>query len=647
MVQDITLKDHTFERRIFLSRIVVASVVVFVLLSFLIARLTYLQVTEYEKWSTKSDNYRIHVQSVVPTRGLIYDRNGVLLAENIPSFNLIMVKENVENIDATIELIQSLIEFSDEDIDAFQSRLKRGRVPFSSILVRLNLSEDEIARIAVNQFRLSGISVEAQLVRFYPQGEAMAHAVGYLSSISEEELKVLDSVNYSGTHQTGKMGVEKFYENILHGQVGYQTVEKNARGQIMKVLDRTDPVPGEDIVLHLDSHLQIAAMEALGDKRGGVIALDVETGGVLAMVSKPAFDPNLFVQGISQAEYSRLNDPIDTPLFNRALAKYSPGSTVKPFIGLASLNYGVRTTEYSIHDPGYYNLLGLTKHDWTWSSGRNGHGEVNLQKAIYQSCNVYFWDLANDLGIDRMHDFMFRFGFGRNTSIDIPQASSGTLPSTQWKREAIGEPWYPGDTLNSVIGQGYTEATTLQLATATLLMANKGHWKQAAMLKKVGLEGEDIVRSVTIPDIQLENPENWDFIADAMEKVVHRGDGGYRDNGSAWANIDYVDKLDYQMAGKSGTAQVISHGEDYDYDNEEEVEEKFRNNAFFISFAPANDPKIAVVVFVEHGEAGSRVAGPIAREILDAYLLKDGELKPEFLEQDQELIQTLASSGGE
>lgn len=635
MVEKVTLQDRQFERQIVLSRLIIGGIISFLLILVLFARIYYLQVNQHEYYSTKSDSYRIHVQSVVPTRGLIYDRNGVLIAENVPSFTLSLVKENAgdsaEEIDQIVGIIGSLITLTEEDIDNFHSRLKNRSVPFASVPVRYNLSEDEIAKISVNQFRLPGVTVDAELVRNYPNGEDFAHAVGYLSSITEEELKRVDPVNYRGTHQIGKMGVEKYYEDLLHGQVGYQTVEKNARGQLMKVLSRTDPIPGQDIILHLDSELQKAAVAALGDYRGAVVALDPNTGGVLALVSKPAFDPNHFVQGISRNEYAKLNDPVATPLFNRALAKYAPGSTVKPFLGLAALNYGLRTREQTISDPGYYKLSNDSHiyHDWTWWVNESGHNQVNLQKAIFQSCDIYFYDLATDMGIDKMHDFLFRFGFGRNTTIDMPQASAGTLPSRQWKRDNLGQPWYPGDTLNSSIGQGFTEATPLQLATATLLMANKGQWMRPALLKQVGIEGTPVEPNRSLPDIELENPDDWNFIQDSMAMVVHKGAGGYRETGTAYPYIAMNKALPYRMAGKSGTAQVVGMAEDFD--NDAEVVEKFRDHALFISFAPVDNPQIALAVFIEHGEGGSSIAGPIAREIIDAYLLEDGELKPEYI----------------
>jgi len=630
MTDRFTFKDHQRERQLFLSRLLIGAVVVVTLFGALISRLVFLQVYEHEYYSTKSDEYRISIQPVVPNRGLIYDRNGVLLAENKASYTLMLVKEEAGNIASSLELLESIIELSPDDVEKFQTRLKRRSIPFSPVPLRFNLTEHEIASIAVNQFKLPGINVEAQLVRHYPQGEVMAHAIGYLASISEDELKTVDPVNYSGTHQIGKMGVERFYEDILHGKVGYETVEKNARGQIMKVLDRTDPVPGQDIVLHLDSKLQMAATNALGDFRGGVIALDPTNGGVLAMISKPSFDPNLFVQGISKTDYAKLNDRVESPLFNRALAKYSPGSTMKPFVGLAALDTGLRTREYTIRDPGHFRLDGDRHiyHDWTWWVSKNGHDIVNLEKAIYQSCDTYFFDLATDMSIDTMHDFLFKFGFGRNTSVDIPQASKGTLPNRQWKQDNLGQPWYPGETLNSSIGQGYTETSPLQLATATMLIANRGKWYQPAMLKRVGAGAPDVKRSSYIPDIELKNPDDWRFMGDAMADVIHKNNGGYRNNGTAYPYVVNVGPMPYRMAGKSGTAQVI--GMAADFDKNAEVPEQYRDHALFIAFAPVDDPKIAVAVFVEHGEGGSSVAGPIARKVIDAYLLEDGKLKPEF-----------------
>ncbi|MDY6982692.1 MAG: penicillin-binding protein 2, partial [Pseudomonadota bacterium] len=626
---------HNRERQIFVSRLLIGGGVAIVLLMMLIARLVFLQVYQHEYYSTKSDSYRISIQPVVPNRGLIYDRNGVILAENKPSYTLTVVKEHAAEFDRSLELLRTLIRLTPDDEEGFADRQRRRAVPFSSVPLRFNLTEEERANIAINQFQLPGISVESELVRHYPQGDLMAHALGYVAALSEEDLQLVDRENYAGTHQIGKMGVEKFYEDTLHGRVGYETVEKNARGQIMKVLSRSDPVPGEDIMLHLDSKLQRAAVEALGDYRGGIVALDPETGGVLAMVSKPSFDPNLFVGGISKTDYAKLQDRIETPLFNRALARYSPGSTIKPFLGLAALDTGIRTREYTIRDNGRFHIGSNVWHDWTWWDNRSGHDIVNLEKAIYQSCDIYFYDLATDMDIDVMHDFLYQFGFGRNTSVDIPQANIGILPSRAWKRETKGESWYPGETVNSSIGQGYTEATPLQLATATMLMANKGKWNPPALLKRIGLDAPDVQHEHQMPDIQLKNPSDWDFIQHAMESVVHKDRSeGYRTNGTAYdyiANAKDNPLKAYHMGGKSGTAQVINHAADFKKGDGKALPEIYRDHGLFIAFAPVEAPKIAVAIFVQNGESGSNVAGTMARRILDAYLLgPDGQLKPEF-----------------
>ena len=628
------LKDHNQERKLFLSRLFIGSGIAVVLVLVLISRMFYLQVIEHDYYSTKSDDYRIHTQPVAPSRGLIYDRNGILLADNKPSYNLTVVRENAKDIETSLDLLADLIDLSNEEVDKLRVRLKRRAVPFSSVAVRMNLDEVEIARIAVNQFRLPGFSIEAQLARHYPLGELAAHAIGYIGSISEEEMKHLDPVNYEGTESIGILGVEKFYEDILHGKVGYEQVEKNAGGRVMQVLSRTDPVSGSDIVLHLDSKLQQAAGEALGEFNGGVIALDPQNGGVLAMVSKPSFDPNLFIGGISRTDYARLTKDKNTPLLNRALSKYSPGSTIKPFLGLAALDTGIRTRDYTVSDPGHFQLPGAAHiyHDWTWWVNKSGHGLVDLERAIYQSCDIYFFDLATDMNIDVMHDFLSQFGFGRNTSYDIPQAGAGVLPSRKWKKDKMGQPWFPGETVNSSIGQGYTEATPLQLATAAMLMANHGKWHQPSMVKRIGMDGPDVTHDSVYPDIKLKNEDDWSFITHAMSEVVHKDkSGGYRSDGTAWQYIARVKPLAYTMAGKSGTAQVKSMAADFKRSDKKTMPLEYKDNALFIAFAPVENPKIAVAVFVEHGDGGSSVAGPIARKVLDAYLVdENNQLKPEF-----------------
>jgi len=447
------------------------------------------------------------------------------------------------------------------------------------------------------------------------------HAVGSVRRINENDARRLDPVAYAGTDHMGKTGVEGFYEPDLLGRVGYQQVEIDARGRIMKVLESDLPEPGKDLTLHLDSTLQRAAVDALGERRGTVVAIEPKTGGILAMVSKPGYDPNLFVTGIDHKTYASLRDSIDVPLFNRAiLGQYQPGSTIKPIIGLAGLVTGLTTQDYTIDDPGWFRLPGKERlyRDWNWrSSGLGGHGEVNLQKAIYRSCNVYFYSLAVKMGIDRIDDYLALFGFGVNTALDLPEAKNGLLPSREWKEESRGLPWYPGDTVNIGIGQGDMLVTPLQLATAVSVIANRGTWVAPRML----MSGSDLIDSSDAPimnSIDLIPNHVWDYIIASMEMVVHRGNQGYGENGTAWAHIGQ--DIPYRMAGKSGTAQVveIKQGEEYD---EEILDERQRKHAWFVAFAPVDDPKIALAVLLENGGGGSEVAAPVARAIIDHHLL--------------------------
>ncbi|MCH8257296.1 MAG: penicillin-binding protein 2, partial [Proteobacteria bacterium] len=462
---------------------------------------------------------------------------------------------------------------------------------------------------------------EAKLVRHCPKGELMAHAVGSVRRIHEKDVRRLDRVAYSGTDHVGKIGIERFYESDLLGTVGYRRVETNARGKVMKVLDSTLPVSGKDLVLYVDSSLQRVASDALGERRGAIVAIDPSTGGILAMVSKPGYDPNLFVTGIDFDTYAKLRDSIDVPLFNRAIqGQYEPGSTIKPLLGLTGLVTGVIDPEFTIEDPGWFQLPNDERlyRDWNWTkSGLGGHGVVNLQKAIYRSCNVYFYNLAVKLGIDRIHEYFEMFGFGRNTALDLPEARNGLLPSKAWKREARGFPWYPGDTVNIGIGQGDMLVTPLQLATAITVIANRGKWVAPRMLK----EGSDLMyeSGVVVPqDINLVPEHVWELIISSMQMVVHRGNQGFGENGTAWAYIGR--DISYSMAGKSGTAQVveIKQGEEYD---EDKLDDRQRKHAWFVAFAPVDKPRIALAVLIENGGGGSKFAAPVARQVLDHYLL--------------------------
>ena len=618
MSQPIRLKDHEKDARLVRSRVVVGAIVVVALICALIVRLYYLQVVQYEYHSTLSENNRVHVRPLPPPRGLIFDRNGVVIADNRPSFSLTMTRERSKGWQQELDVVVEILELTPEDRALFEKRMKQGRRPFEPVPILFELNEEQIARIAVNQFRLPGVEVDAQLVRHYPQGAHFAHSVGYMGRINEKELKTLDPVSYSGTHHIGKTGIERFYEAELHGQVGYEEVETNARGRVLRVLKRTDPIPGKDIVLSLDIKLQEAAEEALAGRRGAVVALNPLTGEVLAMVSQPSFDPNLFVTGISFKAYAELRDSIDRPLFNRILrGLYPPGSTIKPAVAIAGLDSGVISGATRVYDPGYYQLPNYDHKYRNWN--RTGDGYVDLDTAIMRSNDTYFYDLAHKLGIDRLSSYMNQFGIGQKVSLDMFEESAGLMPSREWKRATRRQAWFPGETLILGIGQGYMQSTPLQLAQATALIASKGKWIRPHLAKTI--EGVPPVDPNPMPDIVLRDPSNWAKVTHGMQQVVHGARGTARVAGVG---------AQYLIAGKSGTAQVVAikQGEKYD---RSKVQERHRDHALFVGFAPANNPQIAVSVMIENGEAGSRVASPVVRSVMDAWLLgADGKLKPEY-----------------
>ncbi|MED5411682.1 MAG: penicillin-binding protein 2 [Pseudomonadota bacterium] len=628
------LKDHEAEQRLFNRRLLTAAALIVLLFSSLVVKLFNLQVTQHDYFSARSDGNRLHSQYVPPARGLIFDREGELLADNQPIFNLTVVREQVVDMDATLDYLSSLIRLTEDDIEQFNSRMQRNRVPFSSVPLRYVLSNEEKSRIAVNSHLLPGIAIEPQFVRQYPLGSLTAHAIGYVSEINRQELDNLsdeDRENYGGTNHIGKTGIERTYEDILHGVVGYEIVEKNNRGQVMRYLDRTDPVAGKNITLHMNAELQRAAEDALGELRGAVVAIEPSTGGILAMVSKPAFDPNLFVTGISNKDYSVLvTDEINTPLFDRTTNPYPPGSTIKPFLGLGGLHHEFIDYEFAINDPGYFRLPGVSYRwgDWTLRTRiGGGHQHTDLQKAIFQSCNTFFFDLGNRMGIDTIHGFMSRFGFGDNFAADISYARTGVLPSREWKMESRGEPWYPGDTINSSIGQGYMWATPLQLATAASIIANKGKVAQPRMLKAVEGQTYAPVFENAVPDVILNDLDYWRYIEEAMTMVVHRPySDQFRDYGTAYPEIAQKDPdMSYKLAGKSGTAQAVGISQDILSSDDIMVSDLNRDHALFIAFAPAMNahiaPQIALAVFVENGESGGGAAGPIAKQLTDKYLL--------------------------
>jgi penicillin-binding protein 2 len=618
MPQPIPLEDHQKDAGHVRQRVIVGAVAIVLLTSALLARLYFLQVVQYDYHSTLSENNRVHVQPLPPTRGLIFDRNGQILADNRPSFSLTLTRERAGDWLQVLDVIVEVLQLPADERVLFEKRVRQGRRPFEPVPVLFELSEEQIARVAVNQFRLPGVEVVAQLVRHYPEGEHFAHTVGYVGRINEAELQRLDPVDYSGTHHIGKTGIERFYEDQLHGEVGYEEVETNARGRVLRVLKHTDSIPGKDLRLTLDVRLQQAAEEALAGRRGAIVALQPATGEVLAMVSQPSFDPNLFVTGISFKAYAELRDSIDRPLFNRVLrGLYPPGSTIKPMMAIAGLDTGVITPETLVYDPGFYQLPNYAHKYRNWNRG--GDGWVKLDMAIMHSNDTYFYDLAHKLGIDRMHAYMSRFGLGQRVGLDMFEETSGLMPSRAWKQARYRQAWYPGETLILGIGQGYMQTTPLQLAQAATLMATRGKWIRPHLAKTI--EGQAPVDDNPMPDIELRDPGFWEPARQGMEQVMHGPRGTARKVG---------DQAAYRIAGKSGTAQVVAikQGERYDRDS---VRERNRDHAWFIGYAPADNPQIVVAVLVENGESGSGVAAPVLKQVMDAWLLDErGQLKAEY-----------------
>ncbi|MBA6413214.1 penicillin-binding protein 2 [Parahaliea sp. F7430] len=611
MPPPIALKDPHREARIYSARTIAAVLIVTGLLALILVRYYSLQITEYETYRTQSERNRVQLQPLPPKRGLIYDRNGVLLADNRPSHLLSIVVEQVPDLDATLAELQKLLPISEADLESFYKKKARRR-PYEAVPLRFRLTEEERARLAVNRYALPGVTVEAQLQRYYTHGELFAHAIGYVGRINEREAFELDSSDYRGTFHIGKIGVERYYEDILHGEVGYQNVETNAHGRVLRVLERFDPRPGADLTLHLDIELQRTAYEALGEQRGAVVALDTATGGVLALVSTPGFDSNLFVNGISSADYSALRDSPDVPLFNRAVqGQYPPGSTVKPMMALAGLKSGLVTPEYTVADPGWYRLPGDSRRyrDWILKIRGTGHApRVAMEMAIAESCDVYFYDLARRLTIDGMYEYLQPFGLGERSGIDTTNERSGVLPSTRWKRDHMNQPWYPGETLSAGIGQGYMLTTPLQLAVSTAVLATKGrHWSPRLVRS---IDGQPLV-APELPPVEA-SPEHWQAVQEGMHAVVHSARGSAR---------SIAKGLQYEIAGKTGTAQVIGIAQNEIY-REENVAERHRNHGLFIAFAPYEAPTIAVAVIVENG-GGSSAAYPIARKVIDTWLLNE------------------------
>ena len=621
MAVALAIKDPNRERALIIRRAITFFVIIVLCLGVLAARFVQLQVYEHESYQYRSDKNRIQVQPLAPPRGLIFDRNGLLLADNRPSSALGIVVERVEDLEAMIQRVRGIVTLSEEQVEQFYQRVKRSRRPGEPVVLAENLSNADIAALAVDRHYLDGVKVITRLQRYYPQAGIAAHAVGSVRRMTEEDLRQLDPSRYRATQFVGKRGVEAYYESDLHGRPGFQQVETDAHGRVTRIIDIDPPSVGRNITLYLDAQLQRAAVNALGERRGAIVALDPKTGGVLALVSKPSYDPNQFVVGMSDSEFRALSESVYLPLFNRATnGQYAPGSTFKPVVGLAGIASGAMQWDTKIEDRGSFRLTGGEREyrDWSWTvDDSGGQGIVDLRKAIYRSSNVYFYDVASRLDIDYLARFAGEFGFGQNLAVDIRDASRGLVPDPEWKLGAKGEKWYQGDSVNLGIGQGDLLVTPLQIATYAAMIANRGRVVRPRMV----MSGDDksTASFAPLPSEQTSDlsAEDWQQIVAAMEDVVHLGGQGFRGNGTAWAYIGQ--SIGYRMAGKSGTAQVVEirQGEEYD---EEDLSEFRRKHAWFMAFAPVEDPQIALAVLVENGGGGSSVAAPVAKEVIDAYL---------------------------
>ena len=602
------LRDTRREWMINRSRMIVAVLAIIVVLGVLVYRYYSLQIVQHDDFMTQSDRNRIRVEVIPPTRGQIVDRRGRLLAANKPTFVIGVVRERSEDPAALVDTLTERLSLSDRELKAFQERSERRR-PFEAVPIKLGLDDAALATVAVDLHQLPGVVVDAKLTRDYPFGEALSHVLGYVGRVSAEDLFELDAERYRSTLHTGKVGLEKRYEPLLHGKPGYQYVETNAHGRVLRVLEKQAPVPGKNLRLYLDLDLQREAVAALGDQRGAVVALDPLTGGVLAMVSNPSYDPNLFVEGISYSDYAKLRGSLDTPLLNRAVqGQYPPGSTIKPLISLGALARDFITPDTEIRDPGWYRLPGDDRRyrDWTLRVRGTGHAEtVDLRMAIAESCDTYYYDLAHRMGIDAMAEVLQPFGLGQRTGIDIPGEQDGILPNTDWKRAALGEPWYPGETISAGIGQGYMLTTPLQLAQAAMVLANKGESFVPSVVHRV----DDLtVGGVQRPSIPMDEAD-WQAVVVGMVDVVHSPRG---------TAAGIARGIGYQIAGKTGTTQVVNIAQDAIYD-EDAISERNRNHGLFIAFAPVENPRIVVAVIAENG-GGSRAASPVAQRIMDAWL---------------------------
>ncbi|WP_404402341.1 penicillin-binding protein 2 [Idiomarina seosinensis] len=607
------IRDQEAESSLFARRVFVAIAIIVAVFMLLVGNMYNLQVEEHTELQTRSNDNRIKLLPVAPNRGLIYDRNGALLAENLPVYSLDVHPDEIADLNATIAELGQILTITDNDLQQFENNLK-GQRRFNTVTLLDELEPEQVATFAAHQHRFPGVSIEARLIRHYPYAELLTHVVGYVAKINRRDVERLrqdnELANYAASRTIGKLGIEKYYEQALHGEVGYQRVEVNNRGRAVRTLSTEAPTPGQDIVLELDIELQKKATEILGDNRGSIILMDADTGGLLAMASTPSYDPNWFVNGISYARYQSLLNSRHSPLLNRATqGGYPPASTIKPQIGLLGLVEGTITEQSKIWDPGWFEIRGVDRRYRDWLSW--GHGWVDLNTAIAESCDVFYYDLALKLGVDKISAFMTQFGFGEKTGIDIQEEVSALMPSRGWKRARFDEPWYAGETLSVGIGQSYWTATPMQLVAATAVLANEGEFLIPRLLRGFGTTDQIEPAEIAYkPPVVIDNSTYWQEVKEGMEDVNMGSKGTAR---TAFSDAAY------SSAGKTGTAQVVNLGQDEEYDAEL-IAERYRDNAMYVGYAPADDPKVVIVVAMENvvGGGGS-VAAPAARQMLDSW----------------------------
>jgi penicillin-binding protein 2 len=580
----------------------------------LFSRFVWLQVIQFDHYHALAESNRISLVPAPPSRGVIYDRRGEVLAQNFSAYTLEVTPDKVGDLDQTLDQLATVVAIDGGDRKRFKRLLAESK-NFESIPIRNRLTEEEVARFTVNRYRFPGVEVKARLFRQYPYGEIFSHVVGYIGRMGQHDLDRLEAgdqlANYRGTDHIGKLGIEATYEAWLHGNTGIEKVETDSSGRAVRLLSRTAPTSGHSLYLHLDAKLQQVAEKVFGDYRGALVALDPRNGGVLALVSKPGFDPNLFVDGIDSGTWRDLSDSPDHPLVNRALrGVYPPGSTLKPFMALAGLELGVRKPGDTISDPGYYTLSGSSHRYRDWK--KEGHGMVDLKRSIVISCDTYYYGLAQLMGIERMSGFLSQFGFGKKSGVDLDGELAGLMPTPEWKKKRLKQPWWPGETVIAGIGQGYVLATPMQLAVATMAIANNGVIYKPQLIRawRDPVSGQVSYAAPRPMGKIAMNPENLRLVREAMVEVTHPGGTA----SVAGANAPYL------FAGKTGTAQVVGirQGEKYDASR---VGLRNRDHALFIAFAPADDPKIVVAVMVENGGHGGSTAAPVARKVIDYWLL--------------------------